>query len=170
MSEKVGRTFYDFVAENKILALVTVALIAFAIYEGYRFSFPGGFSITPPNSKRDTVEIPIKPPTQNPYENPRSSQVPIKPIQDSVAKIELFPISGKIEDENGKSVGSVQVSGKGITTWGDEYGRFEINLPFKSMTDEVILTFEKEGFETYSQSFNRSQSQLTIPVKLKKKN
>lgn len=51
MSEKVGRTFYDIIAENKILAFLLVALIAVAAYKGYKITFPGGFSVAPPEIK-----------------------------------------------------------------------------------------------------------------------
>lgn len=167
MSEKVGRTFFDLVAENKVLALAVVALIALAVYEGYKFSFPGGFSITPPETKRDTVEISTRSEQQTSSRNYHSDQPP----QKQEVKTDLFPISGKIEDETGKGIGGVQVSGKGITAQSDEHGRFQINLPFESISEEIKLTFEKEGFDPeYLNGVNRSQSQLTVPITLKKKN
>jgi hypothetical protein len=43
MSEKVGRTFYDIFAENKIPVLLLATLIAVAVYKGYKVTFPGGF-------------------------------------------------------------------------------------------------------------------------------
>lgn len=147
MSNNTGRTFWDWLSENKSIALIIVlfcfVLLGYGLYNNYKVKFPTGFSIEKGNTSESTSENsqvspatgeakPAKPKTKEiENENVRINNSD-KPLKDKNSQVEVFTTivvdgSNKI---SGVEIFCPNCIEKNVKT--DENGSFTLKAQFSS--------------------------------------
>lgn len=145
MSNNTGRTFWDWLSENKSIALITVLfcflLFGYGLYNNYIVRLPTGFSIekgdtpasTSENSKENPTKVEAKPakPKTKETENIRINNSE-KPLKDKNSQVEVFTT---IVVDGSKKISDVEIFcpnciEKNVKT--DENGSFTLKAQFSS--------------------------------------